>query len=174
MLIFEMYVYIYIYLESYIHILPILFLRCGKGTSFSKLSWREAVHPNVCCVLQYLLHGYWIPSLVKLWKRSAYFFELSLLCTPPKLAWNLTIPPWKRRNISQPPIFGFHLIFRGCTGTPVFFARGVAKLQSDKDVHELPAADLVAGCDGVNSATGRASLARRDGTVRLLERNWIL
>ena len=57
---------IYIYLESYIHILPILFLRCGKGTSFSKLSWREAVHPNVCCVLQYLLHGYWIPSLVKL------------------------------------------------------------------------------------------------------------
>lgn len=47
---------------------------------------------------------------------------------------------------------------------PVFFARGVAQLQSDKDVHELPAADLVAGCDGVNSATGRASLARRDGT----------
>lgn len=50
MFIFEMYIYI----EIYIHILPILFLRCGKGTSFSKLSWGEAVHPNVCCVLQYL------------------------------------------------------------------------------------------------------------------------
>ena len=104
-------------------------------------------------------------------KGQLIFLNFHYYVRPPKLAWNLTIPPWKRRNISQPPIFGFHLIFRGCTGTPVFFARGVAKLQSDKDVHELPAADLVAGCDGVNSATGRASLARRDGTVRLLERN---
>ena len=35
---------------------------------------------------------------------------------------------------------------------------GVAQLQSDKDVHELPAADLVAGCDGVNSVV-RSSIA---------------
>ena len=36
-----------------------------------------------------------------------------------------------------------------------FFARGVAKLQFDEDVQELPAADLVAGCDGVNSVARR-------------------
>ena len=38
------------------------------------------------------------------------------------------------------------------------FRRGVATLQSgdaERSVEELPAADLVAGCDGVNSAPGR-------------------
>lgn len=114
----------------------------------------------------FVLHGYWIPSLVKLWKRSAYFFELPLLCTPPKTSMepdNTSLEKKKHLPTTYfwlPPYFSE--VYWGVP--PVFFARGVAQLQSDKDVHELPAADLVAGCDGVNSATGRASLARRDGT----------
>ena len=34
---------------------------------------------------------------------------------PRKQTWNLKTPPWKRRNIYKPPIFGFHVCFRGCT-----------------------------------------------------------
>ena len=31
-----------------------------------------------------------------------------------KQTWNLEIPPWKRRNIYKPSIFGFHVCFGGC------------------------------------------------------------
>ena len=34
---------------------------------------------------------------------------------PRKLTWNLKISTWKRRNIDKPPLFGFHVSFRGCT-----------------------------------------------------------
>ena len=34
---------------------------------------------------------------------------------PRKLTWNLKMPPWKRKNIFQTSIFGFHVNFRGCT-----------------------------------------------------------
>ena len=34
---------------------------------------------------------------------------------PPKLTWNPILPLWKRRNIYKPPIFAFHVSFRGCT-----------------------------------------------------------
>ena len=33
---------------------------------------------------------------------------------PRKLTWNLNMPPWKRKNIFQTSIFGFHVNFRGC------------------------------------------------------------
>ena len=34
---------------------------------------------------------------------------------PRKLTWNLKISTWKRRNIDKPPLFQFHVSFRGCT-----------------------------------------------------------
>ena len=35
------------------------------------------------------------------------------LVNPWKWTWNPKIPPWKRRNIYKPPIFGFHVNFSG-------------------------------------------------------------
>ncbi len=35
------------------------------------------------------------------------------------LTWNQKTPPWKRRNIYKPPVFGFHVSFRGCIVSPI-------------------------------------------------------
>ena len=43
-------------------------------------------------------------------KKTTLFLNIH----PRKLTWNLKISTWKRRNIYKPPIFGFHVSFRGC------------------------------------------------------------
>ncbi len=54
---------------------------------------------------------------------------------PRKLTWNLKIHPWKRRNIYKPPIFGFHVGFRGCKNfQKKAFSSGIPRLGKD---HEM-------------------------------------
>ncbi len=45
---------------------------------------------------------------------------------PCKQTWNLKIPPWKRKHIYKPPIFGFHVCFRGCNDQQAMSDRLVA------------------------------------------------
>lgn len=107
-------------------------------------------------------------------KGQLIFLNFHYYVHPPKLAWNLTIPPWKRRNISQPPIFGFHLIFRRCTGVyPPFFSHEV--------LHNFNLIKMCTSCQ--QQIWLRAvmvwiqllgALHWREEMVRLLERNWIL
>ena len=42
---------------------------------------------------------------------------------PWKLTRNLKIPPWKRRNIYKPPIFGFHVKVQGCMSQCLFWGK---------------------------------------------------
>ena len=72
------------------------------------------------------MHGktfWWIRWVVPLWPSdfcSVFFLIIGTtprnpfqLVNPWKWTWNPKIPPWKRRNIYKPPIFGFHVNFSG-------------------------------------------------------------
>ena len=66
---------------------------------------------------------WWIRWVVPLWPSdfcSVFFLIIGTtprnpfqLVNPWKWTWNPKIPPWKRRNIYKPPIFGFHVNFSG-------------------------------------------------------------
>jgi len=51
-----------------------------------------------------------------IWRRAVMVEAANgaLNIHPRKLTWNLKISTWKRRNIYKPPLFGFHVSFRGC------------------------------------------------------------